>query len=209
MRWDWVWRHLDLIAELTRQHLFLALTPVAVGLLVALPLGIACARWHWLYPPMLTAATVFYALPSLAAFGIFIAFFQTCPMTVIAPLTLYAMSALLPGVVDGLNSVPAPVRQAATAMGFGPLRRLIQVELPVAVPVLNAGLRVATVSSISLVSVGSLIGQGGLGDLFTRGFQLDFMTPVIVGIVMIMLLALLADLVLVGLQRLLTPWARR
>src|SRR5690349_17981746 len=111
-RWVWVWRHLDLIGEQLRQHLFLALTPVVVGLVVALPLGIACARWGWLYPPLLTASTIFYALPSLAAFAIFIAFFQTCPETVIAPLALYSLSALLPGVVDGLRSVPAPVRQA-------------------------------------------------------------------------------------------------
>ena len=115
---------------------------------------------------------------------------------------------LLPSVVDGLGSVPDHVRQSAVAMGFTPLRRLIQVELPIATPVVLAGLRVVAVSSISLVSVGAVIGQGGLGQLFTRAYQNAFLDPAIIGIVFIVVLALIADGLLVLAQRLLTPWQR-
>jgi osmoprotectant transport system permease protein len=115
---------------------------------------------------------------------------------------------LVRNVVDGLRSVPDHVRQAAVAMGFSPARRLVQVELPVAVPVVFAGLRVATVANISLVSIGSLIGISGLGQLFVDGIQRNFPTPIVVGIVLTVALAVLADFILVALQRLLTPWSR-
>jgi osmoprotectant transport system permease protein len=124
------------------------------------------------------------------------------------PLTLYSLSVLVPNVVDGLASVSDPVRQAATAMGFGPLRRLLQVELPIAVPIVIAGTRVAAVSSISLVAVGQLIGQGGLGADIIRGYQLQFQTQIVAATVLIILLALVTDAILVIVQRLLTPWAR-
>jgi osmoprotectant transport system permease protein len=124
------------------------------------------------------------------------------------PLTLYSLSVLVPNVVDGLASVSEPVRQAATAMGFGPLRRLMQVELPIAVPVVIAGTRVAAVSSISLVAVGQLIGPGGLGYDILRGYQLQFQTQIVAATVLIVLLALVTDAILVTVQRLLTPWAR-
>ena len=129
--------------------------------------------------------------------------------TAVIPLTLYTLSVLVRNVVDGLRSVPESVRQSATAMGFSPLRRLVQVELPIAAPVVIAGVRVATVSNISLVSVGALIGLGGLGQMFTDGFQLHQTTRIIMGIVLIVILAVVADGILVALQRVLTPWARR
>jgi osmoprotectant transport system permease protein len=113
---------------------------------------------------------------------------------------------ILPNVVDGLRSVPDDVRQAATAMGFGPLRRLAQVELPLAGPVIIAGTRVATVSSISLVSVGQLIGIGGLGYLFTDGLDRDFPTEIYVGLILVIALAVACDLLLVLARRMLTPW---
>lgn len=209
IRWDWIARNLtDDIAEALTQHLVLSIVPVLVGLAIAVPLGLACARWPSLYPPALAATSVLYALPAIALFIVLIAFTGLTYTTVIIPLSLYTLSVLLPGVVDGLRSVPDSVRQAATAMGFRPLRRLIQVELPIAVPVVIAGLRVATVSSISLVSVGALIGIGGLGQLFTDGAQRDFATPIIVGVVLTVVLAVVADLILLLAQRLLTPWAR-
>jgi osmoprotectant transport system permease protein len=124
------------------------------------------------------------------------------------PLTLYSLSVLVPNVVDGLASVSDPVRQAATAMGFGPLRRLLQVELPIAVPIVIAGTRVAAVSSISLVAVGQLIGQGGLGADIIRGYQLQFQTQIVAATALIILLALATDAILVLVQRVLTPWAR-
>jgi osmoprotectant transport system permease protein len=209
IRWDWIARNLtDDIAEGLTQHLVLSIVPVVVGLAIALPLGLACAHWRLLYPPVLAATSVLYALPAIALFIVLIAFTGLTYTTVVIPLSLYTLSVLLPGVVDGLKSVPDHVRQAATAMGFRPLRRLIQVELPIAVPVVIAGLRVATVSNISLVSVGALIGIGGLGQLFTDGAQRDFATPIIVGIVLTVALAVVADLLLLLAQRLLTPWSR-
>lgn len=209
IRWDWIERNLgDDIAQAVKEHVILALTPVALGLLIALPLGIACARWRRIYPPVLALTSVLYAIPAIALFVVLVAFTGLTYTTVVLPLALYTLSVLVPSVVDGLGSVPDHVRQSAVAMGFGQFRRLIQVELPIAVPVVIAGLRVATVSNISLVSVGALIGIGGLGDLFTTGLKRDFPTPIIVGIVLIIALALLCDLAMLVIQRVLTPWAR-
>ncbi|MFC5746845.1 ABC transporter permease [Actinomadura rugatobispora] len=208
IRWSWIGDNAAELAEYTGVHLRLALLPVLFGLVIAVPLGVACRRWGWLYPPALTATNVLYAIPSLALFMIFVQYTGLTGSTVMIPLTLYTLAVLLPNVVDGLAAVPEPVRQAATAMGFGTLRRLVRVELPIAVPVVIAGVRVAAVSSISLVAVGQLIGQGGLGYYITRGMQLDFPTQIIVAIVLIVLLALVTDALLVLLQRLLTPWQR-
>ncbi|WP_283134084.1 ABC transporter permease [Rhizohabitans arisaemae] len=209
IRWDWIGRNADRIGGLLVDNVVMGLAPVAIGLVVALPVGLACARWRRLYQPTVGIINVIYSLPSLAVFVLLLNVFILATMPiVVVPLTFYALAVLIPAVVDGLGSVPDPVRQAATAMGFRPLRRLIQVELPIAVPVVIAGLRVATVSSISLVSVGALVGKGGLGHLFIDGWQRQFPTPIIVGIVLIVALAVLADGVLILAQRLLTPWAR-
>lgn len=206
--WGWIGEHTDSLGEHAVLHLRLALLPVLFGLLISLPLGVACRRWRWLYPPALTLANIMYAIPSLALFMLFIDYTGLNPSTVMIPLTLYSLSVLVPNVVDGLASVSEPVRQAATAMGFGPLRRLLQVELPIAVPIVIAGTRVAAVSSISLVAVGQLIGQGGLGADIIRGYQLQFQTQIVAATALIILLALATDALLVLVQRLLTPWAR-
>ncbi|MEV5827914.1 ABC transporter permease [Spirillospora sp. NPDC052242] len=206
--WGWIGEHTADLSENALLHLRLALLPVLFGLLISLPLGVLCRRFGWLYPPALTLANVLYAIPSLALFMVFIQYTGLTPSTVIIPLTLYSLSVLVPNVVDGLGSVSEPVRQAATAMGFGPLRRLVRVELPIAVPVVIAGTRVAAVSSISLVAVGQLIGQGGLGYDIVRGYQLQFPTQILAASVLIVVLALVTDALLVVLQRILTPWAR-
>ncbi|MFG1945013.1 ABC transporter permease [Nonomuraea sp. NPDC048826] len=211
--WEWTARNWDTgrsgsIKDLLGDHLLMSLVPIVVGLALALPLGLACIRWRWLYQPTAAVFNVLYALPSLPLFMMLISVTGLSPVTVIIPLTFYAMAVLIPAVVDGIGAVPDHVRQSAVAMGFTPLRRLVQVELPIAVPVVIAGLRVVAVSSISLVSVGALIGQGGLGMLFTRAYQNPFVPPVVVGIGLIVLLALVADGLLVLAQRLLTPWER-
>jgi osmoprotectant transport system permease protein len=210
MSWStWVSQNTGLLWQLVGQNAFLGLMPVLFGTLIAVPLGVVCARWRWLYGPTLSGTSALYALPSLALFLVLLDYTGLSNATIIIPLTLFSLSILLPNVVDGLRSVPEPVRQAATAMGFSPLRRLVQVELPIAVPIVIAGLRVATVSSISLVSVGQLIGIGGLGYLLINGFQLGLYVEVYAGIVLIVMLALTADVVLVLTRRLLTPWQRR
>ncbi|MGY0236038.1 ABC transporter permease [Longispora urticae] len=209
MNWPWVGDHLGYFRDLLLEHLSMAVPPVLYGLLIALPLGVACARWPRLYGVVLAATSALYALPSLALFIFMLDFTGLNIATVIAPLTVYTLSVLVRNVVDGLRGVPESVRQSAVAMGFGAVRRLLQIELPIALPVVFAGLRVATVSNISLVSVGALIGFGGLGKLFTDGLQRDFLTPIVVGIVLTVVLALVADSLLVLTQRLLTPWSRR
>jgi len=203
---SWAWANRDQLAHLLVSHLYLALMPVLFGIVVSIPVGIMCARYRWTWPPILSLTSIFYALPSLALFVVLIDYTGLTDWTVIIALTLFSLSVLIPSVVDGLRSVPQPVRQAATAMGFGALRQVVQVELPLAIPIIIAGLRVATVSSISLVSVGQLIGIGGLGYFFIDGEQRDFPTEIYTALILIIILALLADTVLVLLRRWLTPW---
>jgi osmoprotectant transport system permease protein len=205
---SWAVSNASFLAHLTGQNAYLALIPVLAGLAVSLPLGVLCVRFGWLYPPVLGLISILYALPGLALFVVLIAYTGLTDTTVMVPLGIYSLAAIFPSVVDGLRSVPEPVRQAAVAMGFGTWRRLVTVELPIAVPVVIAGLRVAAVSSISLVSVGELIGIGGLGYLFIDGEQRDFTTEIVVGIILIVILALVTDTVLVLVRRVLTPWQR-
>ena len=191
-------------------HLQLALLPVLFGLLVALPVGQLCARYRWLYPPVLGVATAFYAIPSVAFFIVLIDWTGESSTTVMIPLTVYSLVILIPAITDGVRSVPAETHAAATAMGFGPLRRYLQVELPIAVPAIFAGLRVATVSSISLVSVGELIGdEGGLGNLLSDAQEYHRTILAWSSVIAVAVLAMLIDGLLVLLRRLLTPWMAR
>jgi len=205
---SWAFSNASMLAHLTGQHAYLALVPVLAGLLVSLPLGVACVRFGWLYPPVLGLVSILYALPGLALFVVLIAYTGLGDLTLIIPLTLFSLCVLVPNVVDGLRSVPDPVRQAATAMGFGATRRLVAVELPLAVPVVIAGMRIAVVSSISLVSVGALIGVNSLGYFFIDGLQRSFGEEIYAAIAGIIVLALACDLLLVLARYLLTPWGR-
>jgi osmoprotectant transport system permease protein len=202
---------MPLIGRLLGEHVVLAVVPVVLGLAIALPVGVVCARYRLLYGPILLMTSVLYAVPSIALFVFLIGVTGLTTQTVVIPLTIYTLSVLIRNVVDGIRSVPESVRDAAVGMGFGPLRRLLQVELPVAVPLVMAGTRVATVANISMVSIGALLGFGGLGQLFTTyGIQLNFFTTaIVVGVVLTVLLALAADAFLVGVQRFLTPWVAR
>ncbi|SEK79576.1 ABC transporter permease [Streptacidiphilus jiangxiensis] len=188
----------------------LALLPVLYGLILALPLGMLCARFRWIYPPVLGVATVFYAIPSLAFFVFLIDYYGESDITVEIPLTVYSLVVLIPAIVDGMRSVSEDTRAAATAMGFGTLRRYLQVELPIAVPAVIAGLRVATVSSVSLVSVGMLIGnEGALGNLLSDA--LSYHRPLLAwdAVLSIAVIGVVLDALLVLARRLLTPWARK
>jgi osmoprotectant transport system permease protein len=211
VNWDWIVTQTPLIGSLLGEHIVLSVVPVALGLLIAVPVGVICARYPLLYGPVLATTSILYAVPSIALFVFLIGVTGLRPATVVIPLTLYTLSVLIRNVVDVIRSVPEAVRDAATGMGFGPLRRLVQVELPMAVPLVMAGTRVATVSNISMVSIGALLGFGGLGQLFTRyGIALNFFTTAIVtGVVLTVALAVAADALLVGVQRLFTPWAPR
>ena len=209
MMWSWIPANGAQIWQLTKQNMILGIIPPLIGLAISLPLGIIAARWRWFYPPTLTVVNVIYAIPALALFIALIPALGLTDTNVIVALTLFSLCVIVPNVIAGLRGVPPSVRQAATAMGYGALRRLITVELPVAVPVIMGGLRVAMVSSISLASVGQLIGVSSLGYLFIDGEQRDFPTEIYVGLVLIIALALAADLILVGIRRVLTPWVAR
>jgi osmoprotectant transport system permease protein len=205
--WSWIGDNGALIWQLTLENAYLGVVPALIGLVISLPLGIAAARWRWFYPPALTAVNILYAIPSLALFIALIPAFGLTDTTVVIALTAFALCVILPNVVAGLRAVPAEVTQAATAMGYGPLRRLVTVELPLAVPVIIAGLRIGVVAGISLTSVGQLIGVSSLGYLFIDGLQRSFPTEIYVGLVLTIALALVCDLALVAVRRALTPWA--
>jgi osmoprotectant transport system permease protein len=208
MMWSWIPGNGGLIRHLIWENAYLGVIPALIGLAISLPLGIAAARWRWFYPPVLTVVNVVYAIPALALFIALIPALGLTDTNVIVALTLFSLCVIVPNVVGGLRAVPEPARQAATAMGYGAVRRLVQVELPLAIPVIIAGLRVAVVSGISLASVGQLIGVSSLGYLFIDGLQRDFPTEIYVGLAAVILLSLVCDLVLVGIRRALTPWLR-
>ena len=208
MQWSWIPQNWTIIWQYTLDNALLGLAPPLIGLIIAMPIGIACVARRWLYPPVLSLTSAIYALPSLALFVVLIDYTGLGNLTVIIPLTLFTLCILIPAIVDGLRGVDESVRQAATAMGFTQVRRLVQVELPLAVPVIVAGLRVAVVSSISLASLGQLIGVSSFGYFFIDGLQRDFPTEIYVGMALTVALALTCDLILVSARRLLTPWAR-
>lgn len=199
------------VADLAVSHAWLAGLPLLVGLLVALPLGWLALRRRWLYPPVVAGTGLLYTIPSLALFVLLPGIIGTRildPLNVIVAMTLYTIALLTRTVADGLGSVPEHVRQAATAMGYDPGRRFLVVDLPLAVPVISAGLRVAAVSNVSMVSVAALIGVSQLGMLFTDGFSRSAMGPIVVGVLACVLLALLFDLLILAVTRALTPWLR-
>ncbi len=209
MMWSWIGDNLAMIRHLTWENAKLGVLPALYGLIISLPLGVIAARWRWFYPPVLTAINILYAVPSLALFIALIPAFGLTDTTVIIALTVFSLCVILPNVVAGLRGVPAAATQAATAMGYGPLRRLLTVELPLAIPVIVAGVRIGVVSGISLASVGQLIGVSSLGYLFIDGLQRSFPTEIYVGLVLIIVLALVCDLILIGVQRIMTPWLAR
>jgi osmoprotectant transport system permease protein len=200
----------DIISYLG-DHVIMSILPVLFALVLALPLGWWAARHPGRTSFLLSLGGLAYSIPSIALFIVLPLVFGYQIITytnVIVALTIYSTALLVRNVIDGLEAVPEDVRLSATALGYGRLGRLLSVELPVAVPVIAAGLRVVTVTNVSMVSVGALVGMGGLGQLFTDGLQSGFMAPIIVGLVLSLLLALLLDAVIVLTQRWLTPWAR-
>ncbi len=208
---DYISNNTALIWAAFAQHIALSLIPVAIGIVVALPLGYLAVRRDWLYQPIVTISGVLYSIPSLALFVVLPVIIGTkvlSPLNIIVALAIYTVALLVRSVADALRSVDRTVTQAATAMGYRPVKRLFGVDLPIALPVILAGVRVATVANISLVSVGAIIGVGGLGALFTRGLQLRFAEPIIVGILLSLILAVVCDSAIVLAQRYLTPWAR-
>jgi osmoprotectant transport system permease protein len=206
--WDWIGRNTDLIWSSLREHVILTSSAVLLGLVVALPLGIACARWRRLYAPVLAVTGVLYTIPSLAAFALLFPYFGLSRTTVLIPLVSYTLLILVRNVVTGLDAVPADVKDAADGMGLSRTRRLLRIELPLALPTIMAGVRIATVTTIGLTAVAGLLAIPSLGNLIYVGQNRPIRTAVTVGIVLSVALAVAADLLLALVQRLLTPWSR-
>lgn len=205
----WIINNLDLIWGLTLEHIRLSIPPIVIGFLISIPLGWLAYRFKLTRGILLTLAGLLYTIPSLALFVILppllgISFLSELNITI--ALTLYAVAIMARSVADALASVDPAIRQSATAVGFGGWRRFWTVDFPLAGPVVLAGLRVAAVSTVSLVTVGILIGVQSLGYLFTNGFQRRILEEIFAGVVMTVIVALLIDRALVLLGRLLMPW---
>jgi osmoprotectant transport system permease protein len=199
------------VLELARSSLYLAGVPLIIGLIVSLPLGWAAKRWSRSYPVIITTTGLLYTIPSLALFVVMPILLGTKildPVNVIVAMTIYTVALLTRTVADGLKAVPDHIEQSATAMGYRGLRRLFGVELPLAVPVIASGLRVAAVSNVSIVSVASLIGVSQLGDLLVDGYNRVIWGELVTGVIACIVLALLLDALIVAGTRALTPWVR-
>jgi osmoprotectant transport system permease protein len=181
---------------------------VGLGLAISLPLGLAARRWRWTEGPVLGFTGALFTIPSLALFALLVPFTGLSRTTAEIGLVAYTLLILVRNIVAGLEGVPEEVREAAHGLGFRPAGQLLRVELPLALPVIIAGIRIATVTTIGLVTVTGLIGQGGLGALIIDGINRDFRTPLVVGSVLSITLAVLADVGLAGIARLLSPWSR-
>jgi osmoprotectant transport system permease protein len=214
---EWVWANRADLAALTLTHAWLSAVPLVVGLVVSVPVGWWVSRSRratgaaqWLGSTIMALGNVLYTIPSLALFVILPGILGTgflSPVNVVVALSIYAIALLVGTSANAFASVSPAVLDAATASGYSDAGRGLKVELPLAGPVLLAGLRVASVSTVSLVSVGALIGVSSLGSLFTDGFRRDFTTEIVAGVVATVVLALIFDLVLVAAGRLLLPWS--
>ena len=206
--WPWVTSHGHLIWKDTRQHIELTAVAVAIGLVISLPLALVARRYPRTEAFILGGTGVVYTIPSLAAIGLLLPITGLSALTAEIMLVGYTLLILVRNVLAGLEAVPDEIREAARGMGFGPMRLLVRIELPLALPAIIAGIRIATVTTIGLVTITALIGLGGLGQLIYDGLGREFHTPLIVGSVLSVVLAVIADVALLGVERIATPWAR-
>jgi osmoprotectant transport system permease protein len=210
IRWDWYADNLDTILEAVWQHLILVAVPLAVGFVISLALGIWAVRKPWVYGPVTAVTGVLYTIPSLAAFALLVPIFGFSMLTAFIPLTSYTLLILFRNIVAGFQQVPPDVLEAADGMGYRSRERLLRVELPLAVPLMLTGVRLAAVTLIGLATVASILGSafGGLGQLITEGLQTFFPTKYVLGGVLSVILAIIVDLALVRVERWATPWSR-
>jgi osmoprotectant transport system permease protein len=206
---DWVLGHLGMLAQRIGEHLLVTVIAVAVGFVISFGLALAVRRYPLLYGPILGISGVLYAIPSIALFVLFIPITGLSLLTAEIALVSYTLVILVRNIVTGLRGVPAEVIEAARGMGYADGQRLWRVELPIALPIIIAGVRIATVTTIGLVTIATLIGMGGLGYLIVNiGIVQRFPTATITGVVIVVLISTIADLGLQAVQRRLTPWAR-
>ncbi len=200
-------RHAQITAA-TLEHVWITVASVVLGVLIAFPLALLARRFARLESTVLGVSTGIYTIPSLALFPLLVPFTGLSPTTVVIGLALYALTVLVRAMLEGLRAVPADVRESATGLGYGATRLLFRVELPLALPVIMAGLRVATVSTVALTTVGSLVAYGGLGNLIKDGVNTNFRAELFTAAVLCVVLAVLLDVLIVLAQRVLTPWTR-
>jgi osmoprotectant transport system permease protein len=208
--WGWILDHLDDIAVAVWQHLVYVVVPLAVGFAISLALAIWAVRKPYVYGPVTAITGILYTIPSLAAFALLVPIFGFSALTAFIPLTTYTLLILFRNIVAGFQAVPREVLEAADGMGYRPRERLLRVEIPLAVPLMFAGVRLAAVTLIGLATVVSILGTnyGGLGQLITEGLQTFFPTKYVLGGVLAVLLAFAVDFLFVRLERVVTPWAR-
>lgn len=206
--WDWVWDHTDEIKAATIEHLQLTAIALGVGLVLSIALATIAIRWQKAYAPIAGFAGVLYAIPSLALFAILFPITGLTVLTAEIALVGYTLLILIRNIVVGVQGVPDAVKEAADGMGYRPLHRFFAVDLRLATPAIVAGIRIAAVTIIGLVTVTFVIGFGGYGSLINDGLSRDFNTPVVVGAILSIALALAIDIILLLVERLLTPWNR-
>ncbi|MGI8646518.1 MAG: ABC transporter permease [Nocardioides sp.] len=206
--WQYVTDRQNELVDATIQHLGITIAAVVAGMVIAFPLALAARRFPRLESTILGFSTGIYTIPSLALFPLLVPFTGLSPTTVIVGLALYALTILVRSLLEGLRSVPDEVRESAAGRGYGATRLLYRIELPLALPVIMAGLRVATVSTVALTTVGSLVAYGGLGNLIKDGVSTNFRAELLSAAVLCVILAILLDVLLVLAQRVLTPWTR-
>lgn len=192
----------------TVQHVWLTVVSVAIGLLLAFVLALLARRFTPLENAIVGTTTILYTIPSLAMFSLLLPLTGVSATTVVVGLVLYSLTILVRNILAGLRGVPEDVRESAVGLGHGPTRLLFKVELPLALPVIFAGLRVATVSTVALVTIGSIVNNGGLGNLLYDAVSTEFKAQILAASVLCVLLAIAFDLAIVGLQRALTPWTK-
>ncbi|PRH78824.1 ABC transporter permease [Streptomyces solincola] len=198
----------EILLDASLQHLRLTFVSVLIALVLALPLALAARRWRRASGTILGVTTILYTIPSLAMFSLLLPVYGLSAALVVAGLVLYSLTLLVRNILAGLRDVPEDARQAARGLGYGPLRTLLTVELPLSLPAAFAGLRIATVSAVSLVTIGAIVGFGGLGNLIYAGMNTYFKAQVLTASVLCVVIAVAADLVLLLAQRLLTPWTK-
>jgi osmoprotectant transport system permease protein len=209
IRWDWIVRNLDDIGFRLGQHLYLAGIALAVGFAISFALALLIYRDRRLYPPIAGVAGTLYTIPSLALFAVLVPITGLSILTAEIALVGYTLLIFVRNIVAGLDGVPQDVRDAADGMGYTAWQRLWRIDLPLALPSIVAGARIATVTTIGLVTVAGIVGQGGLGRLIIDdGLRRDFPTPLYVGALLAVVTALLADVLLLTAQRALSPWTR-
>ena len=206
--WSWIGDNLGEIARRGLEHVELTVLAVGLGLLISFPLAILAHRHGFLQTPITGIASVIYTIPSLALISLLVTVTGFSYTTVVIPLTSYTLLILIRNIIAGLDDVPDDAKDAALGMGFSRRQILWRVEIPLAMPVIIAGVRIATVSTIGLITIAALIGRGGFGEFILEGIQQLFWTPLLLGIVLSVALAVVADLLLIGAGRLITPWAR-